>query len=136
VLAVSSIHHVAVPVTDLARAKRFYADVLGLREVARPPFSFAGAWFEVGDRILHLIVSGRQTFRDGKPVDTRDIHFAIRVASYGEAIAHLRDHGYTPDAADEMRRTVEQPHATAGFPQVFLMDPDRNVVELNAEQLD
>jgi catechol 2,3-dioxygenase-like lactoylglutathione lyase family enzyme len=136
VLVVSSIHHVALPVTDLARAKAFYAGVLGLREVARPPFSFAGAWFQVGDRILHLIVNDGQTFRAGKAVDTRDIHFAIRVASYGQAIEHLRALGYTPEADDEMLRTCEQPHATAGFPQVFLLDPDRNVVELNAEALD
>jgi catechol 2,3-dioxygenase-like lactoylglutathione lyase family enzyme len=136
VLVVSSIHHVALPVTDLARAKAFYGGVLGLREVARPPFSFAGAWFEVGDRILHLIVNDGQTFRAGKAVDTRDIHFAIRVASYRQAIEHLHALGYTPDAADEMLRTAEQAHATAGFPQVFLLDPDRNVVELNAEALD
>ena len=135
-LDILTIHHVALPVTDLARAKRFYADVLGLHEVARPPFSFAGAWFQAGDRIVHLIVSDRQTFRVDKPVDTRDIHFAIRVSSYRAAIDHLAALGYGPDAEDPMRRTVEQPHATAGFPQVFLLDPDRNVVELNAGALD
>ena len=134
---VSSIHHVALPVTDLARAKRFYAEVIGLRELPRPAFDFAGAWFAVSDtQQLHLIVHDRSTFRAGKPVDTRDIHFALRVSSYEEAIAHLRSRGYTPDAEDEMLRTREQPHATAGFPQVFLVDPDRNVVELNAEALD
>ena len=30
----------------------------------------------------------------------------------------------------------ENPKATAGFPQLYIMDPDRNVIELNAEQLD
>ena len=87
-LRIETLHHVALPVTDLARAKRFYAEVLGLREVERPPFAFPGAWFAMGDRVFHLIVSDGQTFRAGKPVDTRDIHFAIRVASWREALAH------------------------------------------------
>ena len=137
-LALSSIHHVALPVTDLARAKRFYAEVIGLRELPRPAFDFPGAWFAVGESAqqLHLIMHDRPTLRTGKPVDTRDIHFALRVPSYRAAIAHLRALGYTPDAADETFRTREHPHATAGFPQIFLLDPDRNVVEINAEKLE
>jgi hypothetical protein len=30
----------------------------------------------------------------------------------------------------------ESPDATAGFPQLYILDPDRNVIELNAERLD
>jgi glyoxylase I family protein len=29
-----------------------------------------------------------------------------------------------------------QPHATAGFPQIYVLDPDRNMIEINAETLD
>jgi len=136
VLDVVCLHHVALPVADVPRARLFYAGVLGLVELPRPPFPFDGAWFAVGDRVLHLVVADDPTFRDGKDVNTRDIHFAIRVASYDDAVAHLRAHGYAPDADDAMRRTREQPRATAGFPQLFLMDPDRNVIELNAARLD
>jgi hypothetical protein len=28
------------------------------------------------------------------------------------------------------------PHATAGFPQLYILDPDRHVIEVNAERLD
>jgi len=28
------------------------------------------------------------------------------------------------------------PHATAGFPQIYILDPDRNVIEINAQELD
>jgi glyoxylase I family protein len=135
-LRIETLHHASLPVTHLARAKRFYGDVLGLREIDRPPFDFPGAWYAVGDRQIHLIVAAGSTFRDGKAVDTRDIHCAIRVASYREAVEHLRALGYTPDAADELRRTRESPRATAGFPQVYVLDPDRNVIELNAARLD
>lgn len=130
------LHHVSLAVTDVARARRFYGDVLGLHELPRPPFPFDGAWYRVGDRQLHLVVAEHATLRVGKPVDTRDGHFAIRVASYRRTIDYLRTRGYVPDAADELQRTREQPHATAGFPQVYLLDPDRNVIELNAATLD
>src|SRR5438067_10723952 len=88
-LDIETLHHVSLPVSDLARAKHFYAEVLGLREIARPPFDFPGAWFAVGDRQLHLIVHDGSTFRVGKLVDTRDAHFAIRVSSYRAAREHL-----------------------------------------------
>jgi glyoxylase I family protein len=135
-LRIETLHHIALVVTDVERARRFYADVIGLTEIPRPPFTFDGAWFAVGDRQLHVLVGVDPTFRDGKPVNTRDGHVAIRVASWREAVEHFRALGYTPDAADEMKRTREQPHATAGFPQLYVLDPDRNVVEINAERLD
>ena len=82
---IESLHHVSIPVADLERAKQFYEEILGLSEIARPPFDFPGAWYQLGDRQLHLIVHDESTFREKKPVDSRDIHFAIRVNSYREA---------------------------------------------------
>ena len=49
------LHHVSLPVGDLERSRRFYREVLGLAEIARPPFPFPSAWFRLGDRELHLI---------------------------------------------------------------------------------
>jgi catechol 2,3-dioxygenase-like lactoylglutathione lyase family enzyme len=135
-LAIESIHHVSLPITDLERAKRFYRDVLGLEEIRRPAFRFAGAWYQVGDRQLHLIVGEESTFRAPPRADSHDIHFAIRVGSYRRAIEHLASKGYGPDATDVMLKTKENPTGTAGFPQVYLLDPDRNVIEINAAQLD
>ena len=39
-IAIESLHHIGITVTDLARAKAFYGGVLGLRELPRPPFDF------------------------------------------------------------------------------------------------
>ena len=135
-LPILTLHHVSLPVTDVARAKQFYGGVLELEELPRPLFDFDGAWYRVGDRQLHLIHDPHATFRVGRGVDTRDIHLAIRVASFRAAIEHLRARGYKPEATDELHRTREQPNARAGFPQVYLMDPDRNLIEINAERLD
>jgi glyoxylase I family protein len=135
-LQIETIHHVSLPVTDLARAKAFYRGVLGLEEIPRPAFDFPGAWYALGDRHLHLIVGEQSTLRDGKAIDSHDIHFAIRVRSYRGALEHFKSLGYDAGATDPARRLRENPTGKAGFPQIYVLDPDRNVVEINAERLD
>lgn len=120
------VQHVSIPVTDLERAKKFYAGVLGLREIPRPLFDFPGAWYGIGDRQLHLIVHPpAQTLRREGGIDTRDGHFAMRVADFDEAVRHLRACGV---ACRENRQSV------TGWLQAFVCDPDGNVIELNAER--
>jgi glyoxylase I family protein len=137
VLEIAEIHHVSLPVTDLERSKRFYADVLGLREIERPPFDFPGAWYELGEGQVHLIVHDGATLRGDKSLDSRDIHFAIRVRSFAAALEQLESLGFSTQAddADPMKMKVS-PRPTAGFPQIYVLDPDRNVIEINAERLD
>jgi catechol 2,3-dioxygenase-like lactoylglutathione lyase family enzyme len=137
-MRISLLHHVSLTVTDLERSRAFYRDILRLAEIERPPFSFGGAWFGIGEsQQLHLIVHAGATFRGERGVDTRDSHFALRVKSYREAVDHLRSKGYREDAAelDPLRMRL-QPHATAGFPQIYILDPDRHVIEINAAVLD
>jgi catechol 2,3-dioxygenase-like lactoylglutathione lyase family enzyme len=135
-MTLDSIHHVSLTVTDLERSRRFYGEVLGLQEIARPNFDFPGAWFQLGvAQQLHLIVHTNPTFRTGKGLDTRDSHFAVRVVDYWKTVAHLRAHGYREDApADGLMRLIVNPRATAGFPQMYILDPDRHVIEINAAE--
>ncbi|MDE3166941.1 MAG: VOC family protein [Acidobacteriota bacterium] len=132
------IHHVAINVTDLERSVRFYREVFGLEEIARPPFDFPGAWFALGGggQQLHLIVYPGHTLREGKGLEPRDVHFAVRVASFGRAVEYFRSKGYSEDAEDVFRRMIVRPHATAGFPQMYVLDPDRHMIEINAAVLD
>jgi catechol 2,3-dioxygenase-like lactoylglutathione lyase family enzyme len=135
-LAVDMLHHVAISVSDLARAKEFYGSVLGLREIARPAFPFDGAWYSVGHQEVHLIVSRDPTFRTGKGVTLEDCHFALRVKSFRAALAYLQSRGLreTPDEPGRSMRVNVS--SVTGYPQIHVLDPDRNVIEINAETAD
>lgn len=128
-LHITSLHHVAVCVTDIVRSKRFYGEVLGLREVERPAFPFGGAWYELGDgRQLHLIAHEQpRTLRGTTEIDLRDGHLAFGVADYEAAVEHLRAAG-----AD----CVIRPDNVTPWKQVYVTDPDGNVIELNAPRVE
>jgi glyoxylase I family protein len=134
---IRALHHVTLTATDLERSRRFYREILGLREIDRPPFPFPGTWFEVAaGQQLHLIVHEGATLRGEKGIDTRDNHFAIRVADYTAALDFLRSRGYREDAGGlDLMKMRLQPRGTAGFPQIYILDPDRHVIEINAEKL-
>jgi glyoxylase I family protein len=134
-LDIETLHHVAISVSDLARAKDFYANVLGLKEIPRPAFSFDGAWYRAGDRELHLIVSRDPTFRAGKGVTLEDGHFALRVQSFGAALAHLESKGCRIGGDEPGRSMRVNTSSVTGYPQIHILDPDRNVVEINAERV-
>ena len=55
-MVVTRSRHGALNVTDLGRAREFYGGVLGLPESAGRPFAFPGAWYDIGDFQIHLIV--------------------------------------------------------------------------------
>ncbi len=135
---IEAIHHVSLTASDLERSRRFYREIVGLDEIARPNFPFPGAWFGVGaNQQLHLIVNSNATFRGDKGIDTRDVHFAVRTPSFRKALEFLRSKGYREDAGEmDLQKMVVNPKGTAGFPQIYILDPDRHVIEINAEKLD
>jgi glyoxylase I family protein len=131
------LHHISLPATDLERSCRFYREVLGLAEIPRPPFPFPGTWFRLGDRELHLIGGEGAVSQGGIGTDSRQLHLAIRVASFGRALERLRALGYREDAlpTDPMHVMILRQPLT-GYPQLYLNDPDRHLIEINAERLD
>ena len=134
-MQVEAFHHVTLPVSDLERSKEFSREISRLREIERPPFNRPGASCGVGLSHLRLTVTENPTLRDGKELDSGDVHVAVRVRSYREALDFLRSNGYAEDA-DGLKRMKVSPRATADFPQLYVLDPDRHVIKINAERLD
>jgi catechol 2,3-dioxygenase-like lactoylglutathione lyase family enzyme len=116
-------------VADLERSRRFYGDALGLEEVPRPHnFVFQGAWFQVGDDQLHLLVEAETTGTAGGPDPGPSAsvglanHIALEVDDLASAGARLAERG-VPLLGGPMPRGD-------GYDQMFLRDPDGYVIEL------
>ncbi len=136
-MQVQLLHHISLPVVDLERSRRFYREVMRLEEIPRPAFPFPGAWFRLGDRELHLIAGNEAHPRGAQSTNPRELHFAVRVASYREALEHLQAHGYHEDAPEHAAtRLALRPRAVTGYPQIYILDPDRHLIEINADRLD
>jgi catechol 2,3-dioxygenase-like lactoylglutathione lyase family enzyme/uncharacterized protein YunC (DUF1805 family) len=124
---VQSIDHATLVVKDLERSRHFYVDVLGMREVPRPAFSFAGSWFQAGQTQIHLILEFAASGPAGNPVpehlrSSRTHHVAFLVEDAAATIAHLRAHEVPILSGPKPRPD--------GHVQVFVTDPDGHVIEL------
>lgn len=133
-----SLHHVLIPAADEERSRRFYRDVLELREIARPPFKFAGAWFQFGGgQHLHIACREGTLSRGNRPVDAADVHFALGMSSYAKTVAWLRSKGFDENLpADHMQKMILRPDSIVGRPQIYIIDPDHNVIEFICDALD
>lgn len=113
-LEVTQIDHVSVLITDLERSRRFYRDVLGLQEIAKPrTFTFRVLWFDLGNQQLHLLLKDQ-------PDTVSPRHFALRVKDVVAARAYFRARGVPTE------ETTPIPHCD----RFFIADPDRNRIEI------
>jgi catechol 2,3-dioxygenase-like lactoylglutathione lyase family enzyme len=113
-LNLQHIDHVSVIVTDLARSRYFYRDVLGLKEIAKPKtFDFKVLWFDLGNQQLHLLQKPQPDTRSPR-------HFALRVADVLAARSHFRGLGI------EIQETTPIPKCD----RFFVYDPDGNRIEI------
>ena len=133
------IHHVLIAVDDLERARQFYSGILELQELQRPNFEYPGLWYKIGDgqQELHINVRSDATLRRDKWIDRNDVHVAFRVKSYRDTLAWLNGKDFRDDVPDDdLKRLQLRPNSPAGYPQIYLLDPDRNIIEFHCEKQD
>ena len=112
-----TLHHSSIRVSDVARSVEFYEGLLGLRAIPRPDFGFPGRWYGIGHGQLHLI----QGDAPGGSLDPSGPHFAIAVEDLDAARRELASAGV---------ETLDP-----GGSQLWLRDPDGNVIELTSAPL-
>jgi glyoxylase I family protein len=116
---IQSALHVAINVTDLTAAEDFYGRLLGLPKVDRV-LKFPGAWYQVGEFQIHLIVRESGGSAPKTPAKWgRYPHVALAVHDL-EALQHSLTQAGVPI----------QPSAS-GRAALFAQDPDGNVIELS-----
>jgi catechol 2,3-dioxygenase-like lactoylglutathione lyase family enzyme len=117
-VTIQGIDHVQVsmPAGGEHLARRFYGELLGLAEIAKPPNLAArgGAWFRCGPLQLHLGVEA--DFRPAKRA-----HPALLVTGLAELIAALSAAGF---------EIKYDPEPVQGFDRAFTADPFGNRIEL------
>jgi len=110
----TQIDHCSVIITDVERSRRFYRDLLGLKEIHKPrTFDFVVLWFDLGNQHLHLLLKDR-------PDAVSPRHFALRVADAAAAREHFRAHGVA----------TEETTPIPGADRFFVRDPDANRIEV------
>ncbi len=132
------VNHVALRISDVARASEFYGKLLGLEVVPFPvrdmaqmtkfrdavvaskgvPAPTGGIWFAAGSTQLHLIASPGHTERTGSPFGP---HFALDVEDFDETIRTLKE------------AKIEFLESPSGR-QIWILDPDGNTVELRTDK--
>jgi catechol 2,3-dioxygenase-like lactoylglutathione lyase family enzyme len=120
-LAVLRLQHVSLPfpgsAPSLDEARAFYAGILGLEELARPPaLPGVGIWYAVGDQELHL-------FSEPSGVDANHAskrHPCFQVDDVDGLRARLTGRGVV---------TRDHDGDIPGRPRFFAVDPFGNTLE-------
>jgi catechol 2,3-dioxygenase-like lactoylglutathione lyase family enzyme len=111
---ITQIDHVSVLITDVERSRRFYRDLLGLKEIAKPrTFTFVALWFELGNQQLHLLQKVQPDTRSPR-------HFALRVRDVQQARSYFRERDIP----------LEETTLIPGCDRFFIHDPDGNRIEV------
>jgi catechol 2,3-dioxygenase-like lactoylglutathione lyase family enzyme len=112
--------HVNIRTANLEALVRFYEDVVGLKQGARPPLGFPGAWMYAGERaVIHLVGVERQPQPQGA---LRLEHFAFTAQGLPELLQRLTNQGISYQRSRQ---------AGTGSVVVNLLDPDGNRLHLD-----
>ena len=123
-MSVGVLDHFNIRTRDLKGTVRFYQDILGLENGARPNFAFPGAWlYSEGRAVVHL-VDISPTDEAQKP-DSGVVH---HVAFISRDFAGMKKRLQTRGVEFEARQVPG-----GELWQIFIRDPNGVMIELNYE---
>ena len=113
-------HHVAIIVSDLAKAQQVYGDILGLEQDVRPDLNLDGLFYKLGHgQQLHIMLLDNPDATSIKPEHGgRYRHFALSVSNLGAIKTKLEQNG------------ISYTSSKSGRAAIFFYDFDGNAIEL------
>jgi catechol 2,3-dioxygenase-like lactoylglutathione lyase family enzyme len=123
-MGVGVLDHFNIRTRDLKRTVRFYEDILGLENGARPNFAFPGAWmYSEGRAVVHL-VDISPTNEAQKPDSGVVHHVAFASRDFAGMKQRLQAKGVDFEAKQVPGGELWQ---------IFISDPNGVMIELNYE---
>ena len=120
--------HLALPVQDLAKAKKFYVEIIGAK-LKRSSFNWVDIDFYGNQVSLHLVTSKAErpesTMIDGDPVPA--LHFGMILEK--EAWEALQKDLHSKKVDFKIGPKIRFPEAEAEQGTFFITDPDGNYLE-------
>ena len=117
------VHHITILVTDLERSRKFYGDLLGLREKEdMPDFGTPLIWYQVGATQIHLLPKEYVPVTQFSHLSNLawNRHVALGIEDFSEIRDRLEKAGV---------QYCENPNERLGMKQLFFQDPDGNGLE-------
>jgi glyoxylase I family protein len=119
-MQISQSLHTAILISNLERSEHFYGKVLGLAKIDRM-LKYPGAWYQIGDYQIHLIVSSFVPTENQNEKWGRNPHIAFSVVDLEIAKSELLNQNCFIQAS------------ASGRPAIFTKDPDGNIIELSQQ---
>jgi len=120
----------------------FYIKYLGAKEIARPPFEAEGFWLHIHGLNLHLVQTKR--VQERKEIKQRRMEYFLKafVKAQEPSVDHFAfickydTAGLTQCESSLSKEKIEffkfgGPNSLTGITQLFIFDPDGNVVEIS-----
>lgn len=116
--------HTTVHVRDLQKSADFYEKVFGFERIAHPFKDTNHVWLRVGaHQQLHIVGGGA-----GNSTPDIEVHFAIRVPSISDFMAHLDQMQVKYRNFAGNGKVTDRPD---GVHQIYFQDPDGFWIEVN-----
>ena len=145
-MEIKRVDHYSIRTLDLEASRRFYTEVIGLKEGPRPPFKFPGYWLYSGEPPADLHNSARNYglvhlmgFDRNNPQSLNEYVGERDPATLGGGTGALDHVAFAAAGRDAMvercRRCnvefFERAVPMLGLHQMFIKDPDGVTIELN-----
>lgn len=119
------VNHIAVHVSELEASKKFYENIVGLKEIEEPFKDGLHAWYDIGSGAALHIIEAPNTPTEISKVN----HLCFSMEDMDSFIQTLEDTNYPFESwvGEKGKVTIR----VDGIRQIYIQDPDGMWLEIN-----